>query len=65
MKRYKRIGRYRSVGRSCVPALEFECTHSRNRRGKMLDMYLYPGRHKYDSRYVEFAWKHFLKAGVM
>lgn len=65
MKRYKRIGRYRRAGRSTVAALEFECTHSRNRRGKMLDLCLYPGRHKYDSRYVEFAWKHFVKAGVI
>lgn len=64
LERYKRMGRYRSTGKSQVPSLEFDCKLSRNRRGKMLDFCLYPGRHKYDSRYVQFAWQHFEKAGV-
>lgn len=65
MKRYKRMGRFRNAGRSAVPSLELSCRLSKNRRGKRLDFCLYPGRHKYDSRYVEFAWKHFVKAGVL
>lgn len=65
LARYKRMGRYRAAGASGVPSLELSCKLSKNRRGKMLDFCLYPGRHKYDSRYVEFAWKHFEKAGVL
>lgn len=65
MRRYKRMGRFRAAGRSSNAVLELSCKLSRNRKGKMLDLCLYPGRHKYDSRYVEFAWKHFVKAGVL
>lgn len=64
LERYGRMGRFRPKGTRVVPALELECTLSRNRRGTMLDFCLYPGRHKYDSRYVQFAWRHFEKAGV-
>ncbi len=64
IKRYTRMGRFRDAGRSAVPSLELKCELSKNRRGKRLDFCLYPGRHKYDSRYVQFAWEHFVKAGV-
>lgn len=65
LKRYTRMGRYRKAGRITVPALELDCALRKNRRGKMLDFCLYPGRHKYNSLYVKFAWEHFVKAGVL
>jgi len=40
------------------------CEFRTNKQGKILDFCLFPGHHKFSSRYVKFAWETFAKAGV-
>jgi polyhydroxybutyrate depolymerase len=62
---YRKFGGFRDAGTSKNAALELECALNWAASGEILDLCLYPGRHKFNSFYVKFTWEHFQKAGKL
>ncbi|MBL4750047.1 MAG: prolyl oligopeptidase family serine peptidase [Amylibacter sp.] len=59
---YKKFGNFKEVAETRSGNLT--CKNSTNARGKILNFCLFPGRHKFSSKYVKFAWEVFAAKGV-